>query len=243
MAGRHFLQIPGPSAVPDRILRAIDQQVIDHRGPEFGPIGLKCLEGMKRIFQTKGDVVIYPASGTGAWEAALVNTCSPGDKVLMARHGQFSALWVEMAQRLGLEVEVIDVAWGAPCPAKEFSRRLGNDRHDEIKAVFVTHNETATGVRSDVAAVRRALDESFHDALLFVDGVSSIGSMDFRMDDWGVDLAITGTQKGLMCPAGAGILCASDKAMALSKISTMRRAYFEFADMVAMNATVLNAPF
>ncbi|MEM9250559.1 MAG: aminotransferase class V-fold PLP-dependent enzyme, partial [Pseudomonadota bacterium] len=181
-------------------------------------------------------VFLFPGSGTGAWEAAITNTLNPGDKVLMSRFGQFSTLWVEMAERLGLDVEVVDVAWGVGCPVKEYERRLGADKAGEIKAVFVTHNETATGVTSDVAAVRKAMDASFHDALLFVDGVSSIASIDFRMDEWGVDLAVTGSQKGLMLPAGLGILAVSEKALAASKTSTMRRAYFEFADMANMNA-------
>ncbi|MEO0362757.1 MAG: aminotransferase class V-fold PLP-dependent enzyme, partial [Pseudomonadota bacterium] len=198
---------------------------------------LDLFAGVKELLRTtKGEVMFFPGSGSGAWEAAITNTLSPGDKVLMARHGQFSALWVEMAERLGLDVEVIDVAWGAGAPVNEFARRLGRDRHGEIKAVFVTHNETATGVTSDVAGVRRALDESFHDALLFVDGVSSIASIDFRMDEWDVDLIVTGSQKGLMLPAGLGILGVSEKAMEASKTATMRRAYFEFADMRKMNA-------
>jgi alanine-glyoxylate transaminase/serine-glyoxylate transaminase/serine-pyruvate transaminase len=193
---------------------------------------------MKKVFKTEtGSVMMFPGSGTGCWEAAITNTLNPGDKVLMARHGQFSTLWAEMAMRLGLTVEVIDVPWGAGVPVSEFMRHLARDRKGEIKAVFVTHNETATGVTSDVAAVRRVLDECFHDALLFVDGVSSVGSIDFRMDDWGVDLAVTGSQKGLMCPAGLGILAVSEKALRAAQDSTMRRAYFEFRDMLAMHAT------
>lgn len=235
--GHSHLFIPGPTNVPEAVRQAMNVPMQDMRAPDFGDLTLGLFQDLKGIFQTKtGQVMIYPGSGTGAWEAAITNTLNPGDKVLMARFGQFSTLWVEMAQRLGLDVEVIDVPWGAGVPAAEFARRLGADTRDEIKAVFVTHNETATGVTSDVAAVRRALDESFHDARLFVDGVSSIASIEFRMDDWGVDLAVTGSQKGLMLPAGLGILAVSEKALDASKHATMRRAYFEFADMLKLNA-------
>jgi alanine-glyoxylate transaminase/serine-glyoxylate transaminase/serine-pyruvate transaminase len=235
--GHTHLFIPGPTNVPDEVRRAMNVGMEDMRAPDFGDLTLGLFSDLKRVMRTAtGEVFIFPGSGTAAWEAAITNTLNPGDKVLMARFGQFSTLWVEMAERLGLEVEVIDVAWGAGVPVAEFERRLGADTHDEIKAVFVTHNETATGVTSDIAAVRRALDACFHDALLFVDGVSSIGSIDFRMDEWGVDLAVTGSQKGLMCPAGLGILGVSRKAMEASRHATMRRAYFEFMDMVKMNA-------
>ncbi|WP_371060655.1 aminotransferase class V-fold PLP-dependent enzyme [Rhodosalinus sp. 5P4] len=234
--GQTHLFIPGPTNVPEDVRQAMNVPMQDMRAPDFGELTLDLFTGLKKVLRTEaGRVMMFPGSGTGAWEAAITNTLNPGDKVLMSRYGQFSTLWVEMAQRLGLDVEVIDVPWGAGCPVKEYARRLGRDREGRIKAVFVTHNETATGVTSDVAAVRRALDECFHDALLFVDGVSSIGSIDFRMDDWGVDLAVTGSQKGLMLPAGLGILGVSEKAMEASKTSTMRRAYFEFADMVNMN--------
>ncbi|MFP4275646.1 MAG: pyridoxal-phosphate-dependent aminotransferase family protein [Paracoccaceae bacterium] len=236
-SGQTHLFIPGPTNVPEPVRRAMNVPMQDMRAPDFGDLTQGLFTDLQQIFRTDtGTVMMFPGSGTGAWEAAITNTLNPGDRVLMARHGQFSTLWVEMARRLGLEVECVDVPWGAGCPVKEFARRLGADRHGEIKAVFITHNETATGVTSDVAAVRRALDECFHDALLFVDGVSSIGSIDFRMDDWGVDLAVTGSQKGLMLPAGLGILAVSEKAMEASRTSTMRRAYFEFADQVKMNA-------
>ncbi len=235
--GQTHLFIPGPTNVPEAVRQAMNVPMQDMRAPDFGDLTLGLFEDLKPIFRTQtGQVMMFPGSGTGAWEAAMTNTLNPGDKVLMSRFGQFSTLWVQMAERLGLAVEVIDVPWGAGVPVKEYARRLGADKNDEIKAVFVTHNETATGVTSDVAAVRRALDECFHDALLFVDGVSSIGSIDFRMDDWRVDLAVTGSQKGLMLPAGLGILAVSEKAMEASKTATMRRAYFEFADMVKMNA-------
>lgn len=235
--GHTHLFIPGPTNVPDPVRRAMNVPMQDMRAADFGDLTLGLFEGMKSVLRTNtAEVMFFPGSGTGAWEAAITNTLSPGDKVLMSRHGQFSTLWVEMAQRLGLDVQVVDVPWGAGTPVKEFSRLLGQDAHDEIKAVFVTHNETATGVASDVAAVRRALDENFHDALLFVDGVSSIASLEFQMDDWEVDLVVTGSQKGLMLPAGLGILGVSQKALAASKHAQMRRAYFEFSDMLKMNA-------
>lgn len=236
--GTTHLFIPGPTNVPEPVRQAMNVPMQDMRAADFGRLTLPLFRDLKQVFRTEtGTVMIFPGSGTAAWEAAITNTLNPGDKVLMARYGQFSTLWAEMAQRLGLDVEIVDVAWGAACPVSEMSRRLGADRHGEIKAVFVTHNETATGVTSDVAGIRRALDESFHDALLFVDGVSSIGSIDFRMDEWGVDLAVTGSQKGLMLPAGLGILAVSEKALEASQTATMRRAYFEFSDMLAMNDT------
>lgn len=235
--GHTHLFIPGPTNVPDQVRRAMNVPMQDMRAADFGDLTLGLFDDMKSILRTDaGKVMFFPGSGTGAWEAAITNTLNPGDKVLMARNGQFSTLWVEMAQRLGLDVQIVDVPWGAGIPAKEFSRILGQDSTDEIKAVFVTHNETATGVTSDVAAVRRALDQNFHDALLFVDGVSSIASLDFQMDAWGVDLIVTGSQKGLMLPAGLGILGVSPKALEASKASTMRRAYFEFSDMLKLNA-------
>jgi alanine-glyoxylate transaminase/serine-glyoxylate transaminase/serine-pyruvate transaminase len=235
--GQPHLFIPGPTNVPDDVRRAMNVAQQDMRAPDFGDLTIGLFDDLKQVFRTRtGEVFLFPGSGSGAWEAAITNTLNPGDRVLMARYGQFSTLWVQMAERLGLEVDVIDVPWGAGVPVAEFERRLGADTDDRIKAVFVTHNETATGVVSDIAAVRQVLDSCFHDALLFVDGVSSIGSMDFRMDDWGVDLAVTGSQKGLMCPAGLGILAVSEKAREAAKTSTMRRAFFEFEDMRAMNA-------
>ncbi len=234
--GQTHLFIPGPTNVPEAVRQSMNVPMQDMRAPDFGALTLSLFDDLKELFSTKdGTVMMFPGSGTGAWEAAITNTLNPGDKVLMSRYGQFSTLWVQMAERLGLDVEVIDVPWGAGVPVKEIGRRLGQDTHDAIKAVFVTHNETATGVTSDLAAVRRVLDENFHDALLFVDGVSSIGSLDFQMDEWGVDLAVTGSQKGLMLPAGLGFLGVSEKAMEASKTATMRRAFFEFSDMVNMN--------
>ncbi|MFK7761846.1 MAG: alanine--glyoxylate aminotransferase family protein [Roseobacter sp.] len=234
--GQTHLFIPGPTNVPECVRQAMNVPMQDMRAPDFGDLTLSLFDDLKQVFQTEtGTVMMYPGSGTGAWEAAITNTLNPGDKVLMSRFGQFSHLWVEMAERLGLDVEVIDVPWGAGVPVEDYARRLGDDRSNEIKAVFVTHNETATGVTSDIAGVRQAMDACGHGALLFVDGVSSIASLDFKMDAWGVDLAVTGSQKGLMLPAGLGILGISDKAMQASKTSTMRRAYFEFSDMVALN--------
>jgi alanine-glyoxylate transaminase/serine-glyoxylate transaminase/serine-pyruvate transaminase len=236
--GINHLFVPGPTNLPEVVRQAMNVPMQDMRAPDFGALTLGLFSDLKQIFRTRtGTVIMWPGSGTGAWEGAITNTLNPGDKVLMARHGQFSLLWVEMAERLGLDVEVIEAAWGAATPVEEFGRRLQADRKGEIKAVFVTHNETATGVTSDVAAIRRVMDEAKHDALLFVDGVSSVASIDFRMDDWGVDLAVTGSQKGLMLPAGLGFLAVSEKALAAAKTSTMRRAYFEFGDMLRMNAT------
>ncbi len=236
--GTNHLFIPGPTNIPEVVRQAMNVPMQDMRAHDFGNLTLGLFNDLKKVFKTEtGQVFLLPGSGTGAWEAAITNTLNPGDRVLMARHGMFSTLWVEMAERLGLDVEVVDVAWGAACPTAEFARRLAADTTGRIKAVFVTQNETATGVTSDVAAIRRALDGAFHEALLFVDGVSSIASIDFRMDEWGVDLAVTGSQKGLMLPAGLGILGVSAKAMAVSRTSTMRRAYFELADQAKNNAT------
>jgi alanine-glyoxylate transaminase/serine-glyoxylate transaminase/serine-pyruvate transaminase len=235
--GIHHLCIPGPTNVPEAVRRAMNVTMQDHRAPDFGALALGLVRDLKTVLKTTGHVFIYPGSGTGCWEAAITNTLNPGDRVLMARHGQFSTLWVQMAERLGLVPEVVDLEWGTGCPVEEFGRRLAADREGRIKAVFVTQNETATGVTSDVAGVRAALDAADHPALLFVDGVSSIGSIRFEMDAWGVDLAVTGSQKGLMCPAGLGVLGVSDKAMAASKTASLRRAYFEFADMVQTNTT------
>ncbi len=236
--GINHLFIPGPTNVPERVRQSMNVPMQDHRAHDFGAPNMGIFRDLKSLFRTKdGHVLVFPASGTGSWEAAITNTLSPGDRVLMARHGQFSVLWAQMAQRLGLEVELIDLPWGAGAPISEFARRLGADRKGEIKAVFVTHNETATGVTSDIAALRRVMNEAFHDALLFVDGVSSIGCLPFEMDEWGVDLAVTGSQKGLMMPPGLGILGVSPKAMKAAETAKMRRAYFEFSDQVKNNET------
>ncbi len=236
-AGQTHLFIPGPTNVPEAVRRAMNVPMQDMRAADFGTLTLPLFAGLKRVFRTQtGQVFILPASGTGAWEAAITNTLSPGDRVLMSRFGQFSHLWAEMADRLGLEVECLDAPWGEGVPLEGYAERLAADRAGAIKAVFVTHNETATGVTSDVAGVRAALDACGHEALLFVDGVSSIASLDFRMDDWGIDLAVAGSQKGFMMPAGLAFLGVSEKALAVQPQARSRRAYFDLADMARMNA-------
>jgi alanine-glyoxylate transaminase / serine-glyoxylate transaminase / serine-pyruvate transaminase len=238
MAGRNFLFVPGPTNVPDRVLRAMHRAMEDHRSSDFPSLAAPLFEDLKKIFKTgSGQPFIFPASGTGAWEASLSNTLSPGDKVLAARFGMFSHLWIDMAQRLGLDVEVLDVEWGEGAPVERYQEALAADRAHRIKAVLFTHNETATGVTSDVAPMRRALNDTRHPALLMVDGVSSIASIDFRMDEWGVDLAVTGSQKGLMLPAGLGIVCASQKALGLYDQAKLPRVFFDFGDMRKANAT------
>ena len=236
--GRNFLFVPGPTNVPDRILRAMHVAMQDHRASDFPKLTLPLYEDLKRIFKTRdSEVIIYPSSGTGAWEAALTNTCSPGDKLLASRFGQFSHLWIELAKRHGMEVIVQDEEWGTGADPERIEQALREDTNHEIKGVLVVQNETATGVTSDVAAVRRALDAANHPALLYVDGVSSIASIDFRFDEWGVDLAITGSQKGLMLPAGLGIVCASQKALAAMRDAKCRRSYFDLAEQMKANAT------
>ena len=236
--GRNFLFVPGPTNVPDRILRAMHVAMEDHRSSDFPKLTKPLYDGLKQVFKTEGgDVVILPSSGTGAWECALTNTRSPDDKMLAARFGQFSHLWIELARRHGLEVIVQEEEWGTGASPERIEEALRADKAHAIKGVMVVHNETATGVTSDVAAVRRAIDAARHPALLYVDGVSSIGSIDFRMDEWGVDLAITGSQKGLMLPAGLGIVCASKKGVAAMKDATCRRSYFDFADQLRAPAT------
>jgi alanine-glyoxylate transaminase/serine-glyoxylate transaminase/serine-pyruvate transaminase len=236
-AGRHFLQIPGPTNVPDRILRAIDNPTIDHRGPEFQKLGKSLLEGLKSIFKTKAPVVIFPASGTGAWEAALVNTLSPGDRVLMVETGQFATLWSRMAGRLGLDVELIPGDWRHGVNGREVEARLLEDKAHRIKAVCIVHNETSTGVTSRVADVRQAIDRAKHPALLMVDTISSLGSIDYRHDEWGVDVTVAGSQKGLMLPPGLSFNAVSEKARAASKSAKMPRAYWNWEEMLASNAT------
>ena len=213
-AGRHFLQIPGPTNVPDRLLRAIERPTIDHRGPEFGQLGERVLSGLREIFRTRGDVLIFPSSGTGAWEAALVNTLSPGDMVLMNETGHFSTLWTAMARRLGLGVEVLEGDWRTGADPARIEARLAEDRSRTIKAVAVVHNETSTGVTSRIGAVRAALDAAGHPALLLVDTISSLASIDYRHDEWGVDVTVGGSQKGLMLPPGLGFNAVSEKALA-----------------------------
>jgi len=233
-AGRHFLQIPGPTNVPDRVLRAIDFPTIDHRGPEFATLGKNVLAGMKRVFKsTQGEVVIYPASGTGAWEAALVNTLSPGDRVLMYETGHFATLWQKMAAKLGLDVEFIAADWRRGADPEAIEKRLRADAEKRIKAVGVVHNETSTGVTSRIADVRRAIDAAGHPALFMVDTISSLASMDYRHDEWSVDVTVAGSQKGLMLPPGLSFNCISPKALAASKSARLPRSYWAWDEMIA----------
>ena len=236
-AGRHFLQIPGPSPVPDRILRAMDMPVLDHRGPEFQKLGFKVLNGIKTIFNTKGHVVIYPASGTGAWEAALVNTLSDGDAILMYETGQFATLWKTLATKLGLKPEFIGSDWRSGADADAIEARLKADTGHSIKAVCVVHNETSTGATSHIDEVRRAIDAAKHPALLMVDTISSIASVDYRHDDWGVDVTVGGSQKGLMLPPGLSFNAVSEKALAASKTSKLPKSFWAWDEMIASNKT------
>lgn len=234
-SGRHFLQIPGPTNVPDRILRAMDRPTIDHRGPEFARLGREVLEGIKLVFRTGSPVVIYPASGTGAWEAALVNTLSPGDRVLMAETGQFATLWQKLAARLGLAVDFIPGDWRHGADAVAIERKLAEDRGRAIKAVCVVHNETSTGVVSRIPLIRKALDQAGHPALLLVDTISSLGSIDYRHDEWGVDVTVAGSQKGLMLPPGLSFNAVGAKALAASKSAKLPRSYFSWDEMLGPN--------
>ena len=244
--GRHFLQIPGPSPVPDRILRAISLPTIDHRGPEFGALGLNVLRGIQKIFQTRHPVVLYPASGTGAWEAALVNTLSPGDRVLMVETGHFASLWQALAMRLGLEAELMTwqgadaelphaPSWRRGVHAELVEARLSKDTERRIKAVCVVHNETSTGVTSDIAAVRKAIDAAGHPALLMVDSISGLASADYRHDEWGVDVTVSGSQKGLMLPPGMSFNALSPRALEAAKSARLPRAFWGWDDIVEMN--------
>jgi alanine-glyoxylate transaminase/serine-glyoxylate transaminase/serine-pyruvate transaminase len=238
MNGHSHLFIPGPTNVPDEVRRAMNIPMEDMRAPDFGDFILPLLADLKKAFRlTHGRVFVYPTSGTGAWEAAISNTLNTGDRVLMSRFGQFSMLWVDMAERLGLDVDLCDVDWGKGVPVEDYAAKLAADKEHKIRAVFATHNETATGVTSNIAAIRAALDAANHPALLFVDGVSSIGSIEFEMEDWGVDLAVAGSQKGFMLPAGLGLLGVSDKALAAHERAKMPRCYFSFADMIKLNDT------
>jgi alanine-glyoxylate transaminase/serine-glyoxylate transaminase/serine-pyruvate transaminase len=237
-AGRHFLQIPGPTNVPDRVLRAIDFPTMDHRSPDFADLGKTTLAGMKRVFKsTQGEVVIYPASGTGAWEAALVNTLSPGDRVLMAETGHFAALWQKLAGRLGLEVEFLPGDWRHGADPEAIEKRLRADTDKRIKAVCVVHNETSTGVVSRIAEVRRAIDAAGHPALFMVDTISSLASLDYRHDEWGVDVTVAGSQKGLMLPPGLSFNCISRKALAAAKTARLPRSYWAWDEMLANGKT------
>jgi len=247
-SGRHFLQIPGPSPVPDRVLRAISLPTIDHRGPEFAALGLKVLDGMRTVFRTAHPVVIYPASGTGAWEAALANTLSPGDHVLMFETGHFATLWSKMARRMGLEPEFLtwqggdDVlpeapGWRQGVQAGQIEQRLRADAQHRIKAVCVVHNETSTGVTSDIAAVRRAIDAARHPALLMVDSISGLASADYRHDEWGVDVTVSGSQKGLMLPPGISFNALSPRALEAAKTARLPRSFWAWDEIVEMNDT------
>jgi alanine-glyoxylate transaminase / serine-glyoxylate transaminase / serine-pyruvate transaminase len=238
MAGRNFLFVPGPTNVPDRVLRSMVISMEDHRSPVFPELAKACLSGLKPIFKTSsGTPFIFPSSGTGCWEAALTNCLSVGDKILASRFGQFSHLWIDMCQRLGFDVEILETPWGEGAPVERYLASLSADKQHRIKAVLVCQNETATGVTSDVAAVRQALDSAKHPALLFVDSVSALASIDFRMDEWGVDVCVSGSQKGLMLPAGLGVTCVSQKALEAAKTANSRRCYFDYADMVQANAS------
>ncbi|HEX6157430.1 MAG TPA: aminotransferase class V-fold PLP-dependent enzyme [Burkholderiales bacterium] len=233
-AGRHFLQIPGPTNVPDRVLRAIDLPTMDHRGPDFAALGKGCLAGMKRVFKsTQGEVVIYPASGTGAWEAALVNTLSAGDRVLMAETGHFATLWQKLAGKLGLDVEFLPGDWRHGADPEAIEKRLRADTDKRIKAVCVVHNETSTGVVSRIGDVRRAIDAAGHPALYMVDTISSLASLDYRHDEWGVDVTVAGSQKGLMLPPGLSFNCISAKALAASKTAKLPRSYWAWDEMIS----------
>ncbi|MFB3816191.1 MAG: alanine--glyoxylate aminotransferase family protein [Candidatus Methylomirabilales bacterium] len=235
-SGRHFLQIPGPTNVPDRVLRAISYPTLDHRGPEFAALAREVLAGLQRVFQTTGTVVIYPSSGTGAWEASLVNTLSPGDRVLMAETGHFATLWKGVADRLGLSVTFLPGDWRHPVDAGEVERVLTEDRGHTIKAVAVVHNETSTGVTSDIPAVRAAMRRARHPALLLVDTISSLGSLDYRHDAWGVDVTVGCSQKGLMLPPGLGFTAVSQTALEVARTARLPRAYWDWEPMLRDNA-------
>lgn len=235
-AGRHFLQIPGPTPIPERILAAMSRQILDHRGVEFQKLGHRVLSGVKSLFKTKNHVIIFPASGTGAWEAALTNTLSPGDKVLMCETGQFAVLWAVMAQRLGLTADVIPTDWRIAADAALIHDRLKQDKAHEIKAVCVVHNETSTGCRSRIDEVRKALDATKHPALLMADTISSLACTDLRHDEWGIDVTISGSQKGMMLPPGLSFTAVSDKALAATKTAKLPRSYFSWDDMLSNNA-------
>jgi alanine-glyoxylate transaminase / serine-glyoxylate transaminase / serine-pyruvate transaminase len=234
-SGRHFLQIPGPTNVPDKVLRAIDNPTMDHRGPEFGELGKTVLTHLRRIFKTEGPVVIYPASGTGAWEAALTNTLSPGDKVLMTRTGWFATLWKDMADRLSLDATFLDTDWRHGADPEAIRDALIKDHGHQIKAVCVVHNETSTGCASRIDEVRAAIDAAGHPALLLVDTISSLGSIDYRHDEWGVDVTVAGSQKGLMLPPGLSFNAVSAKALAAAETAKLPRSYWDWRPMIAAN--------
>jgi len=235
MPGKHFLQLPGPSNVPDRILRAMDYPTIDHRGPEFANLAQNCIEGMQSIFKTKSNVIIYPASGTGAWEAALVNTVREDDLVLMVETGHFASLWNKMALRLGIKTEFLETDWRRGVVPEKLFDRLQKDTKKQIKAVCVVHNETSTGCTSRIEEVRKALNSANHDALLMVDTISGLASMEYKHDEWGVDVTVSGSQKGLMLPPGLSFNAISDKALKIAKTSGMRRSYWDWEEQIEAN--------
>ncbi|MDB5629412.1 MAG: serine--glyoxylate aminotransferase [Tardiphaga sp.] len=235
--GRHFLQIPGPTNVPDRVLRAMDMPTIDHRGPEFTELGFAVMAAMQRVFQTKNPVIIYPSSGTGAWEAAIVNALSPGDKVVMAETGQFATLWRNIALKFKLDVDFIAGDWRAGADVAAIAAKLDADKDHRIKAVMIVHNETSTGCVSHPHEVRKALDRIKHPALLMVDTISGLGSLDYRHDAWGVDVSVAGSQKGLMLPPGLGFNAVSDKALAAAKANTSIRSYWDWHEIIAANTS------
>jgi alanine-glyoxylate transaminase/serine-glyoxylate transaminase/serine-pyruvate transaminase len=234
-SGRHFLQIPGPTNVPDRILRAMHRAVIDHRSTEFSRLGSEVLENLRPVFQTTGPVIIYPSSGTGAWEAAIVNTLSPGDRVLMFETGHFSQLWRQLAERFALVVDYVPGNWRRGVPAAEVASRLASDDRHTYKAVMAVHNETSTGVTTSIAEIRREMNRSNHPALLMVDTISSLGSIDYRHDEWGVDVTVSGSQKGLMLPPGLSFNAISEKALAANKSATLPRSYWDWQEMLGPN--------
>ena len=235
MPGKHFLQLPGPSNVPDRILRAMDYPTIDHRGPEFSNLANDCLEGIKTIFKTKSNVIIYPASGTGAWEAALVNTLNEDDLVLMVETGHFASLWNKMAHRLGIKTEFLKTDWQRGAMPEKIYERLKKDTEQQIKAVCVVHNETSTGSTSRIKEVRDAINSANHDALLMVDTISGLASMEYKHDEWGIDVTVSGSQKGLMLPPGLSFNAISEKAIKISKKSGMRRSYWDWEEQIEAN--------
>src|SRR5262249_45354734 len=234
--GRHFLQIPGPTNIPDRILRTMDQPIIDHRGPEFAEMALEIFAGLRTVFQTSGPVVMFPSSGTGAWEAAIVNTLSPGDHVLAFETGQFSTLWKNLAERMGVQVEFVPGTWRRGVDVEDLERRLKDDKNHAFKAVMVIHNETSSGVKCRVAEIRRAMNRATHPALLIVDTISSLASSDYRHDEWEVDVTIGGSQKGLMLPPGLSFNAISEKARRANKSAKLPRAYWDWEEMLKQNA-------
>ncbi len=235
-AGRHFLQIPGPTPIPERILNAMSRQMLDHRGPEFQEFATRLLDSVRTLFKSTRPVMIFPSSGSGAWEASLVNTLSPGDRILVVETGQFAVLWRNMAEKLGLKPEVLATDWRTGADANALEARLKKDKDHDIKAVCIVHNETSTGARTWVDEIRKAIDGARHPALLMVDAVSSLAAMDYRHDEWGVDVAVSGSQKGLMLPPGLSFVAVSDKALAAAKTAKLPRSYWSWDDMLAMNA-------